>query len=807
MPVPCDICIADGIQSIVCSKCHQDLLQIPLDSITHEHPCSSIELFRKSGTVTFDADPELLKEEERKQRERAVAEEESRRIQREREFAEAERLRIERESAEAERLRIERAAAEEFHRNEMRREAAERRIREVAESETRRLALEVFEAQRLKDLREIENTKRIHELLKLIITIISIGLLIFLYLHFDSSDNSLNKNELTESPFIQNKTNESNKLHLKKEPIKPEDLKSYALELYRFGRYSEAFPIFEKLAEKNDLDAEFCLGVMYDNGFGVKKDYNRSIYYLNKAAKKSDAGSQYYLGTMFEEGHGTRSIEEALRWYQLAANQNNPQAKEALLRLKKYIDSNRIKDNPLYSSPYSLLNFSTKNGAINIDGMIKASISQDESELNRYKNNLKTLDKPKRGNRKLARTLNDQGLANINKNNFTEAIQLLEQAVKADPSDPEIVNNLAFALHKNGNFDEALTAFNATLLINPERSNAWSGLGFLYAIQYDRAKSIACFSNAYRMSKNIINTHKFFLKSLTDESNPSVKSALKDVTSKWAEKLESSPNIAQPLLQSISTNQIDQEKAAKFINEMINAAILQDESGINIYKQKIKELSKPKQGNRKLARKMNDEGLTYINSNNFSEAVNILEQAAATDPADAEIINNLGHALYKNGSFSKALEALNATILINPERANAWSGLGFLYAMINDQTKSVACFSNAYRMSKNPTKTHNFFIQSLNEETNQGIKIALETVTFTWANKLQLNLNSVGPNTSIKSGSDKNSTSGLVPDNIHNECQSSADCRNNTVCRSKSGGGAECRQSYGFYYNGKWFEQ
>jgi hypothetical protein len=41
------------------------------------------------------------------------------------------------------------------------------------------------------------------------------------------------------------------------------------------------FVKFKELAEQGDPEAQFALGVMYDNGLGVPKDYQKAVYWLS----------------------------------------------------------------------------------------------------------------------------------------------------------------------------------------------------------------------------------------------------------------------------------------------------------------------------------------------------------------------------------------------------------------------------------------------------------------------------------------------------------------------------------------------
>lgn len=60
------------------------------------------------------------------------------------------------------------------------------------------------------------------------------------------------------------------------------------LEAYEKGDYKTAFKKFEPLAEQGDADAQFCLGVMYTNGYGVPKDFIQAHMWLNLAGVNGD---------------------------------------------------------------------------------------------------------------------------------------------------------------------------------------------------------------------------------------------------------------------------------------------------------------------------------------------------------------------------------------------------------------------------------------------------------------------------------------------------------------------------------------
>lgn len=89
------------------------------------------------------------------------------------------------------------------------------------------------------------------------------------------------------------------------------------------GNYSQAIKIWTPLAEQNNLLAQSNLGVLYENGWGVSKDYKKALYWYEKAAEKGQSEAQHNLASLFQQGHGTKQdLNTAAYWYEKAAEQN-----------------------------------------------------------------------------------------------------------------------------------------------------------------------------------------------------------------------------------------------------------------------------------------------------------------------------------------------------------------------------------------------------------------------------------------------------------------------------------------------------
>lgn len=88
------------------------------------------------------------------------------------------------------------------------------------------------------------------------------------------------------------------------------------------GDYVTALRLLRPLADQGDPDAQYNLGVMYNNGDGVSQDYAEAMKWHRKAADQGNGNAQFNLGFMYDRGRGIpQNYAEAAKWYRLAAHQ------------------------------------------------------------------------------------------------------------------------------------------------------------------------------------------------------------------------------------------------------------------------------------------------------------------------------------------------------------------------------------------------------------------------------------------------------------------------------------------------------
>ncbi len=100
---------------------------------------------------------------------------------------------------------------------------------------------------------------------------------------------------------------------------------------YLKGDYDAAYEEWLPLAELGDAEAQYNLGVMYDEGAGRERDLAMAAQWYREAAEQGFVDAQTNLGMMHMGGHGvSRDPDAARQWLQKAADQGDAEAADLL---------------------------------------------------------------------------------------------------------------------------------------------------------------------------------------------------------------------------------------------------------------------------------------------------------------------------------------------------------------------------------------------------------------------------------------------------------------------------------------------
>ncbi len=100
------------------------------------------------------------------------------------------------------------------------------------------------------------------------------------------------------------------------------------LKSFNAGEFNSAFRHWLPLALEGNPDAQFNIGYMYANGFGLDENFSEAANWYRRAAENGISDAQYNLALLFSSGQGVeRDLEESAHWFFEAARRGHPEAR------------------------------------------------------------------------------------------------------------------------------------------------------------------------------------------------------------------------------------------------------------------------------------------------------------------------------------------------------------------------------------------------------------------------------------------------------------------------------------------------
>lgn len=120
-------------------------------------------------------------------------------------------------------------------------------------------------------------------------------------------------------------------------PLHAKDEMQQAREAMNKGDYAIAYCLLKPLAEDDNVEAQYQLGWMYHNGYGLAVDDAKAAYWWEKAADEDVAGAQMALTMLYREGgRGVKqNLPRAAKFLLTAAQSGDD---EARMLLSHYLD-------------------------------------------------------------------------------------------------------------------------------------------------------------------------------------------------------------------------------------------------------------------------------------------------------------------------------------------------------------------------------------------------------------------------------------------------------------------------------------
>jgi TPR repeat protein len=88
------------------------------------------------------------------------------------------------------------------------------------------------------------------------------------------------------------------------------------------GQLTEVVAEWTIDANGGDSNAQYNLGLMYQDGLGVPQDAKKAVYWYTLSAEQGNSGAQINLGNSYSNGEGVpQDAKKAVYWYTLSAEQ------------------------------------------------------------------------------------------------------------------------------------------------------------------------------------------------------------------------------------------------------------------------------------------------------------------------------------------------------------------------------------------------------------------------------------------------------------------------------------------------------
>lgn len=143
---------------------------------------------------------------------------------------------------------------------------------------------------------------------------------------------------------------------------------------------------------------------------------------------------------------------------------------------------------------------------------------------------------------------------------------------------------------------------------------------------------------------------------------------------------------------------------------------------------------------RAAARAANIEGKAALQANNYAGAIDSFRRGVAADPADIELLNNLGYAFEEAGQQQDAIDTISNVLNRVPRRTAAWANLASSLAESGHLPEAKAALSVAVHYTGNRDRTLAF----LQEQAATGRSDAIRQVSAA-VSQQALNIPVAGP--------------------------------------------------------------
>lgn len=230
------------------------------------------------------------------------------------------------------------------------------------------------------------------------------------------------------------------------------------------------------------------------------------------------------------------------------------------------------------------------------------------------------------------------GVIAAQRQQFAEAIELINQALALDNTVANFYSSLGGALSGQGQWTEAIANFNQALTLDPNHLEAHYNLGNLSRHQQQWSQAAQHYRQYLALDPHDATVHHYLGSVLLSQGQ------ISEAVKCYQQALALTPNVAE-------------------INHSLGYALA--------------ELGK------------------------FSQAVDYYQRALALTPNNAQIHKSLGDVFRIQGRWKPAIVAYQQALTLNPNDAGTYNNLGTTFNQTGNLNKATQCFHKALQLAPN----------------------------------------------------------------------------------------------------------
>ena len=287
---------------------------------------------------------------------------------------------------------------------------------------------------------------------------------------------------------------------------------------------------------------------------------------------------------------------------------------------------------------------------------------------------------------------------------YDEALTAFEEAIRLDPKDALPWNGKGNVLKEQDRYDEALKAYEEAIRLDPKDAAPLNGKGNVLYEQGRYDEALKAYEEAIRLAPK--NKHPLngkgcvlYKKGRYDEALESFEEAIqldpKD-TFPWNGKgntLSEQTQYEEALTAYEEAIRLDPKSADPW-NGKGNVLCKQGR-----YDEALKAYEEAIRLDPKGAFPFNGKGDVLNEQGRYDEALKAFEKSIRLDPKDASPLNGKGRALSEQNRYEEALTAYEEAIRLDPKSANPWNGKGGVLCKQDLYGEALKALEQAIRLN------------------------------------------------------------------------------------------------------------